>query len=65
MNITEEKQTHKEQTSGYQQGGEKKGREDRGRVLRGTIMYKINKLYLYIVQHREYSQHFIMILNGV
>ena len=28
-------------------------------------MYKINKLQGYIVQHREYSQYFIITINGV
>ena len=27
--------------------------------------YKINKLQGYIVQHREYSQYFIITINGV
>ena len=30
-----------------------------------TIMYKINKLQGYIVQHREYSKYFIITINGV
>ena len=30
-----------------------------------TTMYKINKLQGYIVQHREYSQYFIITRNGV
>ena len=38
----------------------------RGRVLRvQTILYKINELQGYIVKHREYSQYFIMTINGV
>ena len=28
-----------------------------------TTMYKINKLQGYIVQHREYSQYFIIIME--
>ena len=28
-------------------------------------MYKINKLQGYIVKHREYSQYFIVTINGV
>ena len=28
-------------------------------------MYKISKLQGYIVQHREYSQYFIITINGV
>ena len=30
-----------------------------------TTMYQINKLQGYIVQHREYSQYFIITLKGV
>ena len=30
-----------------------------------TTMYKINKLQGYIVQHREYSQYFIIATNGI
>ena len=28
-------------------------------------MYKINKLQGYIIQHTEYSQYFIITINGV
>ena len=28
-------------------------------------MYKINKLQGYIAQHREYSEYFIITINGV
>ena len=67
MNIIKQKQTHRyrEQTSGYQgeRGwGSKTGAET---YEVQTIMYKINKLQGYIVQHREYSQYFIITLNGV
>ena len=30
-----------------------------------TTMCKINKLQGYIVQHREYSQYFIITINGI
>jgi len=30
-----------------------------------TTMYKINKLQGYIIQHREYSQYFIIAINGI
>ena len=30
-----------------------------------TTMYKINKLQGYIVQYREYSQYFIITINGI
>ena len=68
MNITEQKQTHryKEQTSGYQQGEGGGEGQDRGRGLRGTNYYVlINKVQGYIIQHREYSQYFIITLNGI
>ena len=49
-------------------GGERKG----GRNTIGvgdsevqTTVYKINKLQGYIVQHSDYSQYFIITLNGV
>ena len=29
------------------------------------ILYKINKIQGYIVQHREYSQYFIITINGI
>ena len=47
-------------------GRGKGGGARRGKGLRGTaIMYKINKLQGYIVQYREYSQYFIITINGV
>ena len=30
-----------------------------------SSMYKINKLQGYCLQHREYSQYFIITINGV
>ena len=30
-----------------------------------TTMHKINKLQGYTIQHREYSQYFIITINGV
>ena len=30
-----------------------------------TTMYKVSQLQGYLVQHKEYSQYFIVILNGV
>ena len=69
MTITEEKQTQTDienklvVTSGEGEGG-------RGTIgVRGSVvqttMYKINELQGYIVQHREYSQYFIVTINGV
>ena len=40
--------------------------KDKGNELTvQTTMYKIKKVQGYIVQHREYSQHFIITLNRV
>ena len=49
---------YREQTSGYQWG---EGHEGRG--LRGANYYVPNELQGYIIQHREYSQHFIITIN--
>ena len=60
------KDTHKyrEQTSGYQWGGKSRKGQDRSRGLsHKTTMYKINELQGYIVQAKEYSQYFIIIMN--
>ena len=43
---------------------------ERGKIRVGdeeiqNTMCKINKLQGYIIQHREYSQYFIITLNGV
>ena len=66
MTITKKKQTHR-----YRElvvtSGEGEGEEiDRGRGLRGSnYMNKINKPQGYIVRHREYSQYFIITINGI
>ena len=64
--MTKKKQTHRyrEQTRGYQWGQER-GRDNRGRGLRGTNYYVWNNIQGYIVQHGDYSQYFIMTINGV
>ena len=67
MNITEGKQTHRyrEQTSGYQWGeGQGEGKY-RGKGVRGINYYVKTKLQRYIVQHGEYSQYFIITINGI
>ena len=49
-------------------GESEMGRGKWGKTLKGTnyyVYYKINKLHGCIVQHREYSQYFIIIINGV
>ena len=30
-----------------------------------TTMYKVSELFGYVLQHREYAQHFIITINGV
>jgi len=56
--------SYREQTSDYQQGeGSRKG-QYRGSRLKGSNYQILNKLQRYIVQHKEYSQHFITI-NGL
>ena len=42
-----------------------KGQDGVGDQEVQTTMYKINKLQGYILQHREYSQYFIITINGV
>ena len=45
---------------GYHQGEKRKEGQDRDKGLEvQATMYKINKLYGYIGQHREYNQYFI------
>ena len=46
-----------------QRGGGRGETEVGGKEVQ-TIMYKMNKLQRYIAQHREYSQYFIISLNG-
>ena len=69
MIIAKKKQTHRyrEKTSCYQ-WGEGRGRGKVGvgdKEVQTTTYYKINKLQGYVVQHREYSQYFIITINGV
>ena len=66
VNITKKKQTHRytKQTSGYQ-WGEGRDRDQAGRRFRGTNYYVCNKLQGYTVCPREYSQYFIITINGV
>ena len=62
VNITKKKQTHKyrEQTTGYQWG------EGRGRRGVGSGKYKLLGVRLQgcVVQHGEYSQYFVITVNG-
>ena len=51
---------YREQTSGCQWG---ERQEKVGDGVQAT-MYKINEPQRYIVQHREYSQYFIISLKG-
>ena len=56
----------REQTSGYQWGeGKGSSKIGVGDEEVQTTPYEINKLQGYIIQHREYSQYFIITLNGV
>ena len=67
MNITKKKQTHRyrEHVSGYQWGERRMKGQNRGEDSEvQTIRCEINKLQGYIVQHREYSQYFIVTING-
>ena len=65
VNTTKRKQTHryKELTSVYRWEAEGGGEMSVGDEKVQTIMYKINKLQGYIVQHRKCSQYFIIIVN--
>ena len=53
-------------TSDYQQGKERwRDTIGVGDKEVQTIMYRINKLQAHTVQHREYSQQFTIIINGI
>ena len=43
--------------------------DERNKIRQGievqTTLYKINKLQGYIIQHREYSQYFIITISEV
>ena len=64
VNTTKRKQTHryKELTSVYRWEAEGGGEMSVGDEKVQTIMYKINKLQGYTVQHKEYSQ---LTISGV
>ena len=49
-------------TSEKREGGEG---EYRVRGLRGQNDHVLNKLQVYIVQYREYSQYFIITIDGI
>ena len=56
LKITKKKHTHRQLPVGrWKWGGARQGQ--------GTIMYKINKLQECIVQHREYSQCFVITIE--
>ena len=50
-------------TTEKKEGG--RGKKEVGDEEVQTIMYEINKLQGYSAQHREYSQYFIITMNGV
>ena len=61
------KQTYgrKEEANGYQEGeGRREGQGQGYEIKKCKTMHKINKLQGYIVQHREYSQYFIITVTG-
>ena len=45
--------------------GKGEGQDGGGDLEVQTTMHKINKPQEYIVQHREHSQYFIIIINGI
>ena len=50
-------------TSGEREGGREIGVEDLCLLKAQIIRCKINRLQGYIVQHREYSQYFMITIN--
>ena len=46
-------------------GGGGEGKDKGNELTVPTTMYRIKKVQGYTVQHREYSQHFIITLNRV
>ena len=52
-------------TSGEREGGGVRlGKIGVGDWEIQITMYKINKIQIYVIQHREYSQHSIITING-
>ena len=65
-NKTEQTHRYREQTSGCQEGkGSVEGRDELWDSETQTTMYKTNKQQEYTVQHKGYSQYFIITLNGI
>ena len=66
LNITKQKQTHKyrEQT-GVASGERGRKGQYTGRGLRGRSYNVYSNLQGYIVQHEDYSEYFMITLNGV
>ena len=75
MNIAKKKQTHTRHTENklvIDNRERERGESFRGKRSRGTNHYVQNKLQgcslyivVYTVQHREYSQYFIIITSAV
>ena len=64
VDITNKKShRYREKNSGYQWKEENDEGKYKGRELRSTNYKK--KLQGYIIQHEEYSQYFIITINGV
>ena len=49
----------------YQWGEGRGNGQYRGRGLRGTNYYTENKLQGYLIEDRDYSQYFILAINGM
>ena len=63
MSVAKRKQTHRyREPTSCTQWEEGRGR---GKGLREINDYVENNLQGYIVQHREYSQYFIIIINEI
>ena len=55
---------YREQSSVYSWGkGRRRGKIGLGDEEMQTIMSEVNKLQGYIIQHREYSQYFVITIN--
>ena len=68
MTVTKQKQTngYRGQPSDYRQGdGQGRDKMQEGDQEVQTTRYKISVIQVYNAQHKEYSQQFIIILNGV
>ena len=66
MNITKKNQAHRHKEQTMMVASEEGEVEDKiGAGLRNRSYYIINKLQGCIVQHREYSQYFVVTISGI